>query len=138
VTNGRPPAPDDALGIVSCPAGVGVDQVLRRVLEHLDDLGLEVFAVIDHSGEAAKVGLTMPDTKLVVFGNPKGGTPLMVAHPLIALDLPLKLLIWETADNDVFVSYNTPDYLAERYRLSRPETDAARIVEAIARSAVSD
>jgi uncharacterized protein (DUF302 family) len=130
-------SPETSSGVVTLASRVRVDQVLRRVVTQLDQLGLELFAVIDHSGEAAKVGLMMPDTKLVIFGNPKGGTPLMLAHPLIALDLPLKLLLWETADHNTFVSYNAPSYLAERYRLSTHEADAIRVVETIARSVVS-
>jgi len=76
-----------------------------------------VFALIDHSGEAAKVGMKMRPTKLLIFGNPKGGTPLMLAAPSIAIDLPLKILIWEDEQEKVWVSYNTPEYLAERHGL---------------------
>ena len=93
--------------------------------------------MIDHSGEAAEVGLTMPDTKLVIFGSPRGGTPLMLAHPLIALDLPLKLLLWENTVRCVFVSYNAPGYLATRYELSEHEAVALRVVETVARTIAS-
>ena len=132
----EPPSPDTS-GTVTHASPVGIDQLLRRVVVCLEDRGLELFAVIDHSGEAAEVGLDMPDTKLVIFGSPKGGTPLMLAHPLIALDLPLKLLLWETDDHDAFVSYNAPGYLAERYGLAARETEALGAVEAIARAVVS-
>ena len=98
------------------------------------DRGLEVFAVIDHSGEAREAGLLMADTKLVVFGNPATVTPLMLAHPLLALDLPLKILIWETADQHAFVSYNTPRALAERYELPPDQAEALELVDVIAQS----
>ena len=128
----------DAPGVTTLRASGRVDEVLQRAVAKLEGLGLEVFAVIDHSGEAAKIGLTMPDTKLVIFGNPKGGTPLMVAHPLVALDLPLKLLIWETEDHEAFVSYNTPGHLADRYGLNDGEAGALRAVDAIAQAVVSE
>ncbi len=124
----------DAPGVISHQASDPVVEVLARVVEQLEARGLEVFAVIDHSGEAAAVGLSMPETKLVIFGNPKGGTPIMVAHPLVALDLPLKLLIWETDDHRTFVSYNAPSYLGERYGLSDTEGKALGVVEAIAQA----
>jgi uncharacterized protein (DUF302 family) len=133
----REPLSRDASGTVTHASPVGIDQLLRRVLGCLEDRGLELFAVIDHSGQAAEVGLDMPATKLVIFGNPKGGTPLMLAHPLIALDLPLKLLLWETDEHDAFVSYNAPGYLAARYGLDARETEALGAVEAIARAVLS-
>jgi uncharacterized protein (DUF302 family) len=78
---------------------------------------IALFALIDHSGEAAKVGLKMPPTKLLIFGSPKGGTPLMLAAPSVALDLPLKILVSEDAEGKVWLSYNSPDYLKERHGL---------------------
>jgi uncharacterized protein (DUF302 family) len=78
--------------------------------------GLEIFALVDHSGEAERVGLQMQETKLLIFGSPKAGTPLMVASPLLALDLPLKALVWEDG-GQVRVSYNATSYLAERHDL---------------------
>jgi uncharacterized protein (DUF302 family) len=136
-------APDsgtgDRRGVVSLPCPVAVDQLLRRVVVQLDKLDLELCAVVDHSGDAGEIGLTMPETKLVIFfGNPSLGTPLMLAHPLIALDLPLKLLIWETDDHHVFLSYNAPSYLADRYGLSEQETEPLRVVETIAQAVISD
>ena len=76
-----------------------------------------VFALIDHSGEAEKVGLKMQDAKLIMFGSPKAGTPLMIASPLLALDLPLKALVWKDNDGRVWVSYNSVSYLVNRYNL---------------------
>ena len=74
-----------------------------------------MFALIDHSGEAEKVGMKMRPTKLLIFGSPRAGTPLMVASPLLALDLPLKILVWCNRDGDVLVSYNATSYLARRH-----------------------
>jgi uncharacterized protein (DUF302 family) len=76
---------------------------------------VKVFAVIDHSGEAEKVGMKMRPTKVVIFGSPKAGTPLMVAAPTLAIDLPLKALVWEDEDGKVWVSYNSPEYLQQRH-----------------------
>lgn len=74
-----------------------------------------MFALVDHSGEAEKVGLRMPPTKLLIFGSPKAGTPLMLAAPSVAIDLPLKILVWQDGRGKVWVSYNTPQYLRERH-----------------------
>jgi uncharacterized protein (DUF302 family) len=123
--------------VITLACSGGVDQLLHRVVALVEGIGLEVFSVIDHSGEATEVGLTMPDTKLVIFGNPRGGTPLMLAHPLIALDLPLKVLLWEDRSGHVFVSHNAPDYFATRYALSENETEALRAVETVARAVAS-
>jgi uncharacterized protein (DUF302 family) len=104
-------------GIVNKPSKHSVDDTLRRLQNILESKGIAVFALIDHSGEAAKVGMNMRPTKLLIFGNPKGGTPLMLAAPSIAIDLPLKILIWQDDQEKVWVSYNTPEYLAERHGL---------------------
>ena len=104
-------------GMVHVPASQSVEDVLAKLQTILETKGVPVFALIDHSGEAAKVGLEMPPTKLLIFGNPKGGTPLMLAAPTIAIDLPLKILIWEDAQGKTWVTYNTPEYLTERHEL---------------------
>lgn len=90
-------------------------ETLKRLDSVLQSRGLTVFARIDHSGEAEKVGLKMGSTQVIVFGSPKGGTPLMVAAPSLAIDLPLKALVWEDAAGKVWVSYNTPEYLQQRH-----------------------
>jgi uncharacterized protein (DUF302 family) len=102
-------------GIVNQPSKHSVDDTLDKLQNILEAKGIAVFALIDHSGEAAKVGMKMRPTKLLIFGNPKGGTPLMVAAPSIAIDLPVKILIWQDDQEKVWVSYNTPEYLAERH-----------------------
>jgi uncharacterized protein (DUF302 family) len=127
-------ATNDAHGLVTLRGDGDVDQLLRRAVAKIEALGFDVLAVIDHSGDAYEAGLTMPDAKLVLFGSPKTGTRLMVAHPRIALDLPLKLLISECDDDQVLVSYNTPHYLAHRYGLTDNEADELQVVETIART----
>src|SRR5580765_899593 len=104
-------------GIVEKPSNHSVDQAVARLKNILQSKGVTLFAVIDHSGEAEKVGMKMPLTKLLIFGNPKAGTPLMLAAPCSAIDLPLKILIWEDVQGRVWVTYNSPGYLQERHRL---------------------
>jgi len=104
-------------GIVTIPSRYTVDLTVLRLEEILKAKGVTLFTVIDHSGEAERVGLTMRPTKLLIFGNPKGGTPLMLASPSAALDLPLKILVWQDADGKVWESYNSPEYLQARHGL---------------------
>jgi uncharacterized protein (DUF302 family) len=94
-----------------------------------------VFALIDHSGEAEKVGLKMLPTKLVIFGNPKAGTPLMLAAPSSAIDLPLKILIWEDGQGKVWLSYNSPEYLKQRHGLPQELMQNITIIEMLASKA---
>jgi uncharacterized protein (DUF302 family) len=94
-----------------------VPETLRRLESLLQARGLAIFARIDHSGEAEKAGLKMRPTQLLIFGSPKQGTPLMVASPTLAIDLPLKALAWEDASGKVWLSYNTPEYLKQRHNI---------------------
>lgn len=105
-----------ASGLESLPSKYSVDKTVERLQSILKEKGVAIFAVIDHSGEAAKVGMEMHPTKLLVFGNPKAGTPLMIAAPTVAIDLPLKALIWEDSDGDVWISYSSPEYLQQRHQ----------------------
>jgi len=105
--------PDNGLERVASPHSV--DETVPRFQSLLQERGIQVFALIDHSGEAEKVGLKMRPTKVLIFGNPKGGTPLMIASPTLAIDLPLKALISEDENGKVWVSYNTPEYLQQRH-----------------------
>jgi uncharacterized protein (DUF302 family) len=123
-------------GIKTLASLHSVDETLRRLNALLEARHISVFAMIDHSGEAAKAGLTMRPTKLVIFGNPKGGTPVMVASPFAAIDLPLKILIWADEDGTVNVSYNTPDYLARRHAIPPTLLANLAIVEAVAAKVV--
>ena len=96
---------------------------------------MKLFALIDHSGEAEKAGLKMPPTKLLIFGNPKGGTPLMLAQPSAALDLPLKILVAEDLQGQVWISYNSADYLKERHDLPPDLLPNIAVVETLAAAA---
>jgi uncharacterized protein (DUF302 family) len=107
--------PDNGMSHISSPHSV--DESVKRIQAFLQSKALNIFVIVDHSGEAAKVGLKMNPTKLVIFGNPKGGTPLMVAAPTLAIDLPLKALVWEDSGGKVWVSYNTPLYLKQRHQV---------------------
>lgn len=102
-------------GIVHLPSSHSVDDTLQRLLDLLHSKGITLFAMVDHSGEAERVGLKMPPTKLAIFGNPRGGTPLMLAAPTSALDLPLKILVWQDAEGTVRLSYNSADFLQARH-----------------------
>jgi uncharacterized protein (DUF302 family) len=123
-------------GLVHKPSSHPVEETLRKLQAILEGKGIAVFAVIDHSGEAEKVGMKMRPTKLLIFGNPKGGTPLMLAAPSIAIDLPLKILVWEDDQGKVWVSYNTPEYLAERHGLPQNLLPNIAFVETLAANAV--
>ena len=94
-----------------------VDETVSHLQQLLEAKGVKIFAVVDHSGEARKAGLEMPNTKLILFGSPKAGTPLMLAAPTIAIDLPLKILIWEDAESKTCIGYNSPEYLSGRHHL---------------------
>lgn len=111
-------------GVITKSSAYSVADTVARLLELLDAKGLKVFDVIDQRAEAQAVGLDLRATTLVVFGNPAGGTPVMASAPLAALDLPLKLLVWDDADHGTKVSYTDPAVLAQRYGLS-PELAAA-------------
>jgi uncharacterized protein (DUF302 family)/uncharacterized membrane protein YidH (DUF202 family) len=127
------PAPDK--GIVSKPSNHSVEQTVEKLKNILQSKGVTLFAVIDHSGEAEKVGMKMPPTKLLIFGNPKAGTPLMLAAPTSALDLPLKILIWQDAQGKVWVTYNSPIYLQERYSLPAELLPNIAVIETLATKA---
>ncbi len=102
-------------GLLQAASPYTVDETLNRLESVLAGRGVQVFAVVDHSGEAEKVGMRMRPTKLVIFGNPKAGTPVMLAAPTLAIDLPLKALVWEDENGKVWVSYNSPEYLQQRH-----------------------
>ena len=104
---------DDQL--VTKVSPLSVADTVARFTEVLAAKGVELFAVIDHSGEADAAGLELRDTKVVIFGSPKAGTPLMIASPTVAIDLPIKALVWEDADGRVWLSYNSPEYLRQRH-----------------------
>jgi uncharacterized protein (DUF302 family) len=119
-------------GIVTLRSRQSVEETVRKLEEILQAKGVKLFALIDHSGEAEKVGMQMYPTKLAIFGNPKAGTPLMIASPSVALDLPMKILIWADADAKVWISYNSPAYLRARHGLPSELVQNIALVEALA------
>lgn len=124
-------------GIVDIPSNHSVDETVEKLKGILQAKGVALFALVDHSGEAEKVGMKMPPTKLLIFGNPKAGTPLMLATPSIAIDLPLKTLVWEDTAHKVWLSYNSPEYLRERHGLPENLLQNIAVVDALARAAAS-
>jgi uncharacterized protein (DUF302 family) len=108
---------DDSNGLIMRRSRHSVDETVGSLRATLDAKGIKLFAMIDHSGEAAKVGMTMPPTKLLIFGDPKAGTPLMLASPSSAIDLPLKVLVRQDQDGSVTIAYNSPAYLGARHGL---------------------
>jgi uncharacterized protein (DUF302 family) len=124
-------------GIVTKPSPHPVSETVGRLKRLIEDKGLTLFEVIDHSGEAKRVGLEMPDTKLVIFGSPAAGTPVMLAAPLAALDLPLKMLVWADADGAVSISYNSPGYLASRHHLTDELRSRLEGIESISDGIIS-
>ncbi len=102
-------------GLIHLTSQHSVDDTVQRLQALLSEKNIRLFAIVDHSGEAEKVGLPMRPTKLLIFGNPKGGTPLMQATPTVAIDLPLKALVWEDGDGKVWLTYNDPAYLQHRH-----------------------
>ena len=102
-------------GLLQVASKYSVEETVKRLESVLAERGVQAFALIDHSGEAERVGMKMRPTKLLIFGNPKGGTPLMIAAPSLAIDLPLKALVSEDENGRVWISYNTPEYLQQRH-----------------------
>ena len=122
-------------GVVNKPSSHSVEQTVDKLQGILRAKGVTLFALIDHSGEAEKVGMKMLPTKLLIFGNPKSGTPLMLASPTIALDLPLKILVWQDNQGKVWLSYNSPKYLKERYGFPEDLLPTVSAVEGLATKA---
>lgn len=103
--------------LVTKPSKYSVQETIERIEKAVMAKGMKVFARIDHSGEAKNVGLDMKPSVLLIFGNPKGGTALMVARPTVAIDLPMKALAWEDQEGKVWLTYNAPELLQERHGL---------------------
>jgi uncharacterized protein (DUF302 family) len=125
-------------GIVSKPSPFSVEETLERLQEAIHNRNLSLFAHIDHSGEAKRVGLKMQEAHVLIFGNPKAGTPLMIASPLLALDLPLKVLVWQSEDDRVWVSFTSADYLKARYSIPQELVGNIAGVEALVEHAVQE
>ena len=107
----------NAQGAINLPSNYSVSETADRLENLLKTKGIKIFVRIDQAEEARQAGLSMPETQLLVFGDPKAGTPLMVKYPSLALDLPLKALVWQSADGKVWLSYNSPEYLQQRHGL---------------------
>jgi uncharacterized protein (DUF302 family) len=122
-------------GIVTIPSRQSVDETVKKLEGILQAKGVKLFALIDHSGEAEKAGMQMRNTKLLIFGNPAAGTPLMAASPSIAIDLPLKILVSEDAGGRVLVSYNAPAYLQARHGLPAELLRNIAVIEGLANKA---
>jgi uncharacterized protein (DUF302 family) len=129
--------PESALenGIVRVPSAHSVAETVAKLQTILQAKNVKLFATVDHSGEAEKAGLQMPNTKLLIFGNPKAGTPLMLASPSVALDFPLKILVAEDAAGKTWISYNAPDYLQKRHNLPANLLPNIAVIEGLATNA---
>jgi len=125
-------------GVVTKGSRHSVEETLSRLEDAIRAKGLTIFTLIDHSGEAEKIGLKMQEAKLVIFGSPKAGTPLMIASPLIGLDLPLKALIWKDNEGRVWLSYNSVSYIANRYNLPSNLTKNIAGIDALIEATLSD
>jgi uncharacterized protein (DUF302 family) len=122
-------------GIIDRPSNHSVDLTVDKLKGILQSKGVTLFALVDHSGEAEKVGMRMRPTKLLIFGSPKAGTPLMLAAPSIAIDLPLKILVWEDGQGKAWISYNSPQYLQQRHGLPQELLQNIAVVETLAAKA---
>jgi uncharacterized protein (DUF302 family) len=122
-------------GITSIPTHHSVDQAVEALTQTLAAKNITLFALVDHSGEAAKAGMTMPPTKLLIFGSPRAGTPIMLAAPSAAIDLPLKILVHQDNDGKVWITYNTTSYLQQRHAIPNELLPNIAVIEPLARSA---
>jgi uncharacterized protein (DUF302 family) len=122
-------------GIIQKTSHHSVEETVEKLERILQTKRITLFAMIDHSGEAERAGMKMPPTKLLIFGNPKAGTPLMLAAPSSAIDLPLKILIWEDAEGQVWISYNSPEYLQQRHDFPRELLQNIAVVASLASTA---
>jgi uncharacterized protein (DUF302 family)/uncharacterized membrane protein YidH (DUF202 family) len=136
-TERKPMETDQNSGIINRPSSHSVDATIAKLQAILQSKGVTVFGLVDHSGEAEKVGMKMRPTKLLIFGSPKAGTPLMIAAPSIAIDLPLKLLVWEDAGGQAWISFNSPDYLRERHHFPEELKQNIAVAAALADAAAA-
>ena len=126
-----------ANGIVDIRSNHTVDATVEKLKNILEAKAVTLFALVDHSGEAAKVGMDMRPTKLLIFGSPKAGTPLMLAAPSVAIDLPLKILVWEDESGQAWISYNAPEFLRDRHNLSAELMANIAVIETLASKAAA-
>lgn len=122
-------------GLIELPGRRSVEESVQKIKSLLESKGVMLFAVVDHSGEAERAGLKMPPTKLLIFGSPKAGTPLMLASPSVAIDLPLKILVREDSAGKTWISYNSPAYLKARHNIPDALVANIEVIEALAKKA---
>jgi uncharacterized protein (DUF302 family) len=127
--------PDNGKGLIDIPSNHSVDETVTKLEGILRAKGITLFALVDHSGEAAKAGMKMRPTKLLIFGNPRAGTPVMLAAPSSAIDLPLKILVWEDDQEKVWITYNSPTYLQTRHNLPADLLQQIAVIEPLAKTA---
>jgi uncharacterized protein (DUF302 family) len=127
--------PDNGKGLIDIPSSHSVDETVTKLEGILQAKGITLFALVDHSGEAVKAGMKMRPTKLLIFGNPRAGTPVMLAAPSSAIDLPLKILVWEDDQGKVWITYNSPSYLQERHNLQSELLPNIAVIETLAAKA---
>jgi uncharacterized protein (DUF302 family) len=127
--------PPNNKGVIDIPSNHSVDETVEKLKGILQAKGITLFALVDHSREAAKAGMKMRPTKLLIFGNPKGGTPVMLAAPSSAIDLPLKILVWEDVQGKVWITYNSPSYLQERHNIPPDLLPNIAVIETLAAKA---
>ena len=127
--------PDNGKGLIDIPSNHSVDETVTKLEGILQAKGITLFALVDHSGEAAKAGMKMRPTKLLIFGNPRAGTPVMLAAPSSAVDLPLKILVWEDVQGKVWITYNSPSYLQERHNIPPELLPNIAVIETLAAKA---
>ena len=127
--------PDNGKGLIDIPSSHSVDETVTKLEGILQAKGITLFALVDHSGEAAKAGMKMRPTKLLIFGNPRAGTPVMLAAPSSAIDLPLKILVWEDDQGKVWITYNSPTYLQTRHNLPADLLQNIAVIETLAAKA---
>jgi uncharacterized protein (DUF302 family) len=133
--NGDVTPPSNVTGLIDVPSNHSVDETLKKLQEILQAKGITLFALVDHSGEAAKAAMKMRPTKLLIFGNPKAGTPVMLAAPSSAIDLPIKILVWEDVQGKVWITYNSPSYLQERHNIPPDLLPNIAVIETLAAKA---
>ncbi len=126
---------DNGKGLINIPSNHSVDEIVTKLEGILQAKGITLFALVDHSGEAAKAGMKMRPTKLLIFGNPRAGTPVMLAAPSSAIDLPLKILVWEDDQGKVWITYNSPTYLQTRHNLPADLLQNIAVIEPLAKTA---
>ena len=129
---------EHASGIITIPSHHSVEETVERLKAIFQEKSVKLFALIDHSGEADKAGMKMPATKLLIFGNPRAGTPVMLATPSIAIDLPLKILVAEDSGGNVWISYNSARFLKERHNVPEDLIKVLGVVEMLATSAAAE